>query len=192
MDFKWKKYFNIFLFSIEGREFYNNIFQSFCKANNITMFSVHSDLKSCVVERFNRTLMIRLQKHFDISGRFRFVDVLQDILKSYNNSLHRSIAMTPNQVNKFNEMDVWMQSNKDLWSPKKKHKRPNELKVNDFVRIRDLKNSFSKGYAANFSGNLYKVQSVQNTRPVTYKLFDSDGDPVMGAFYKEELSKVIV
>lgn len=174
-----------------GTEFYNKTFKNFLQENNITMFSVHSELKACVIERFNRTLMMRLQKHFDISKRFRYVDVLQDVIKSYNNSLHRTIGKTPNQVNKYNEMDTWIKINKDLWE-KKLPKNRDDIKVNDFVRIRESKSQFNKGYAANFSGKIYKVQSVQNTTPVTYKLFDSDGDSILGAFYKEELSKVII
>ena len=43
------------------------------------------------------------------------------------------------------------------------------------------------GYDKNFSLELFQVRQVQNTRPVTYKLQDSDGVDLPAGFYAQEL-----
>ncbi|ODM87099.1 putative uncharacterized transposon-derived protein F54H12.3, partial [Orchesella cincta] len=80
-----------YLSSDLGKEFFNKTFKTFLDINKIELFAVHSDKKACVVERFNRTLMERIQKYFDHSGKTKYIDVLQDIVHSYNESLHRTI-----------------------------------------------------------------------------------------------------
>ncbi len=38
-----------------GTEYYNKDFKTFLKANDINLFTVHSDKKAAIIERFNRT-----------------------------------------------------------------------------------------------------------------------------------------
>jgi len=171
-----------------GKEFFNKTFESFLKNNDIKMFSVHSDKKACVVERFNQTLMQRLQKFFDHSKSRRYIDVLQDIVSSYNNSRHRTIGIPPNSVNKYNEMDVWMKTNHDLYS--RKWKKTTDIKAGSFVRVKLPKSTFQKGYSASYSNEIYTVDKVLDTKPTTFKLIDKDGDSMLGSFYINELSPV--
>lgn len=171
-----------------GKEYYNKTFQNFLKANSIELFSVHSDKKAAIVERFNRTLMMRISKWFHFSGKFKYVDVLDRIIKSYNDSKHRTISCSPNQVTKYNEMDVWLQTHKDLIHRKSES---HNLNVGDFVRIKQVKGAFEKGYATSYSDKLYTISQVLNTRPVTYKLREGS-DELLGIFYHQELSKVLI
>lgn len=171
-----------------GKEYYNKTFQNFLKANNIQLFSVHSDKKAAIVERFNRTLMMRISKWFHYSGKFKYLDVLDNIIKSYNDSKHRTISRSPNQVTKYNEMDVWLQTHKDLIQRKSEL---HHFNVGDFVRIKKVKGAFDKGYAASYSNKLYTISQVLNTNPVTFKLKEGH-DELLGIFYPQELSKVLV
>jgi len=171
-----------------GKEFFNKTFEGFLKENDIKMFSVHSVKKACVVERFNQTLMQRMQKYFDFSKSHKYIDVLQDIVTSYNNSKHRTIGMSPNSVDKYNEMDVWLKTNKDLYS--KKWTRPKSITEGSFVRLKIPKSTFEKAYSASYSSDIYRVGKVLDTKPTTFKLIDKDGDCMLGSFYKEELSQV--
>src|SRR6218665_2265865 len=59
----------------------------------------NSDTKASVVERFNRTLKTKMWKYFTYKNNQRYIDVLQDLVHSYNNTYHRSINMTPTEVN---------------------------------------------------------------------------------------------
>lgn len=179
-----------FLQTDMGLEFENAKFRMLLSANDNKHFTVHSDKKASVVERFNRTLMMRLHKYFDYTGKFNYIDVLADILSSYNNSPHRTIGCSPNSVNKYNEMDVWLKTNKDLYT--KAYKKPKSVNVGDMVRIKVPKSTFQKGYEPNYSQDLYKVTEILSTKPVTYKLVDADGENLLGIFYSNEISKVIL
>ena len=59
--------------------------------------------KASVVERFNTTLKTKMYRYFTYKNTRRYVDVLDDMLHSYNNTYHRSIGMTPAEVNVDNE-----------------------------------------------------------------------------------------
>lgn len=172
-----------------GTEFYSADFKRNLKAHGIKMFSSFSELKACVVERFNQSLMMRLQKWFHFTKKKRYIDVLQDVMKAYNNSYHSTIKCTPNSVNKHNEMDIWLETNKDLW--KRKNRNHANLKAGDYVRLKIPKTTFEKGYAAKFTPEVYKISQVLQTSPVTYQVCNSDGETVKGIFYYEELSKVV-
>jgi len=53
----------------QGTEFFNRKFQAFLNVNNIRIYQNHSELKAAMVERFNRTLMMRIQKYFEFSKK---------------------------------------------------------------------------------------------------------------------------
>ncbi len=52
-------------------------------------------MKACVVERFNRTLRERMHKYFTCADNNKYINALDDLLQSYNNSYYRSINCTP-------------------------------------------------------------------------------------------------
>ena len=49
-----------------------------------------------------------MYRYFTASNTFRYLDVLQDLVKSYNNNYHRSIGMKPINVTKLNSKQVRM------------------------------------------------------------------------------------
>ena len=85
--------------SDEGKEFLNKKFQNYLEKNNIRFFtSKNRDIKCAIVERFNRTLKTKIWKYFSHSRKYRYIDVLQSIIKSYNKTYHSSIKMKPEEV----------------------------------------------------------------------------------------------
>jgi hypothetical protein len=52
-----------------------------------------------------------------------------------------------------------------------------------------MKSTFEKGYLPNWSEQLYVVDKVQNTIPVTYKLRNVLGEEIEGSLYEMELQK---
>ena len=81
-----------------GSEFYNNKFKSFLKENDIGMYSPFHEGKSVVAVRFIKTLKIKIYKHMTSIGKNVYIDVLDDIVKKYNNTVHSSIKMKPADV----------------------------------------------------------------------------------------------
>lgn len=76
------------------------------KKHNIVHFATGSDLKTSVVERFNRTLKERMWKYFTAHNTHRYVDIVQDLVKGYNYSYHKSIQMKPSEVSSENSLSL--------------------------------------------------------------------------------------
>ena len=64
-----------------------------------------------------------------------------------------------------------------------------KFKEGDHVRISKYKNIFDKGYAPNWSGEMFVVKKIKNTVPWTYVISDLNGEEIVGIFYEEELQK---
>ena len=60
----------------QGKEFYNHPFLNLLLRLKIKYFSVYSDHKCAIVERFNRTLKTRMFRSFTANGNRRWVDNL--------------------------------------------------------------------------------------------------------------------
>ncbi len=90
----------------QGSKFYNTSFLNLLKKHKIKHYSVYSEQKGAIIERFNRTLKTRMFRYFNSQGSHRWVDVLQDLINGYNNSKHRSTSFAPNDVSTTNESIV--------------------------------------------------------------------------------------
>ena len=162
-----------------GSEFYKNKFKSFLKENDIEMYSTFNEGKSVVAERFIKTLKSKIYKHMTIIGKNVYFDVLDDIVKKYNDTVHSSIKMKPKDVTDIKYVEYSEETNKK--DPK--------FKIGDNVRISKHKNIFAKGYAPNWNEELFVVNKIQNTVPWTYLFNDLIGEEIKGSFYEKELQK---
>lgn len=170
-----------------GSEFYNKYFKELINKYSINHYSTYSSLKASVVERFNRTLKNLMWKKFTINGSYNWKDMLQQLIKTYNNKRHSTIKIKPCEVNKNNEQHILQ----NIYKYKKSlSTKGAKFDVDDYVRISKYKSEFSKGYTPNYSTEIFKIYKVVQTEPVTYLLNDVDGKPILGGFYQEELVKV--
>ena len=174
----------------KGSEFYNSVFQKLLKDNNIRMYSTDSDLKASVVERFNRTLKEKMWRYFTFSGTKKWINVLPQLIKSYNNTYHRSIKRKPNQVNKKDQDEIFM----TLYNYSKSDGNHSNIKINfkvdDFVRLSKIKKTFEKGYTPNWTREIFKIDKIKATVPVSYKIKDLNNEELTGSFYEQELQKI--
>ena len=69
------------------------------------------------------------------------------------------------------------------------NKRNPKFKVGEHVRISKYKNIFAKGYAANWSEEIFLIKKVKNTVPWTHVINDLNGEEIAGSFYEKELQK---
>ena len=95
--------------------------------------------------------------------------------------------MTPTEASKKkNEGVVYFNLYGDMETLKQKAK----YKVGDKVRISKYKRKvFDKGYTPNWSEEIFTVDEIQSTVPVTYRLKDLRGEEIKGSFYQPELLK---
>ena len=132
--------------SDRGKEFYNNIFQDFLNKNNIKLYSRNSSYGAVFAERFNRSIRDLLKKPVFEKCDGNWIDVLPRITKQYNNRIHTSTKLTPIQASlKKNEGYVY----KNLLD--KRNKIKPKFQLNEFVRVADLKKTFSKGDMTHWS-----------------------------------------
>lgn len=172
-----------------GSEFINKNTQALFASKNIKWFATQNENKAQTVERFNSSLQQLMYRYFTANKTKRWLEVLPKLMENYNNSYHRSIKMTPVEASKAeNESAVWESLYGSLF-PLKKTKPT--FQVGDTVRIFKHRGKFKRGYTANFTNEWFRVSEVLQTAPPTYRLVDSDGEEIIGAFYAEELSRFI-
>ena len=170
----------------QGTEFMNRLFQSFLKEQNIGFYHTFNDTKASVVERFNRTLKNKMWKYFTWKNTLKYVDVLPELMNSYNNTYHRSIKTKPSLVSKNNEKEVWYTLYKD--EPTRKGYT---FEIGDQVRISKSKRLFDKGYLQSWNEEVFTISKRIPRNPRVYKLKEYDGDELEGTFYADELQKVV-
>ena len=163
-----------------GSEFFNKDFKAFCKSKDITLYHTYSGMKSVYVERFNRTLKEMMYKYFTEHNTDYYLDVLDDFINTYNNTIHSRTKIKP--------IDVYFNDKK----PQSKMKTFNDIqpkfKVGDYVRISRVKGTFEKGYTARWSKEVFEVEKVgKSNYPFMYSLQDLQGDEIVGKFYEQEI-----
>jgi len=125
-------------------------------------------------------------REFSARNTYNWVDMLDELVERYNNSYHRTIKMAPADVT---EQDEERLQEIHLANRLSVQRGPVKFRVGDWVRISGIKGVFTKSYYPLWSTELFKITKVCNTRPVTYKLQDYHGRPMLGGFYNEEISK---
>ena len=171
----------------KGTEFTNRVFQKFLKDRGIHFFTTHNEeTKASIVERFNRTLKTKMWKYFTHREVLTYVDVLQDMVDSYNRTVHRTIGLPPADVTWANQTVVAKRLyGRSGMSPKCK------FKPGDRVRLVKSKRTFKKGYLPSWTEELFTIVKCMETRPPVYVVKDDHDEILEGTFYGEELQKVI-
>ena len=163
----------------QGSEFYNQSFKYFLKINNIEMYSTYNEGKSIVAERFIKTLKNKIFKQMATISKNVYIDVLNDIVNKYNNTVHRTIKMKPIDV----VGDSYVEYNEDF------NKKGPKFKLHDHVKISKYKNIFAKVYVPNWSEEVFIVNEIKNTISWTYTVSALNGEKVIETFYEKELQK---
>jgi hypothetical protein len=170
----------------KGTEFYNKTFEDMLTKYNVKMFSTNSDKKAQIVERFNRTLRLRMGKLIDAQNSLRYIDKLQDLVDNYNNTIHSTIKLKPVDAVKPENYDLLISNYYKNFPINNKIK----YEVGDVVRIPIYLAAFTKEMTGKWSRELFKISKINNTLPVTYNIADLNNEPIKGTFYAEELQKI--
>ena len=101
---------------------------------------------------------------------------------------HSSVKMTPVEASKKkNQKKVWNNLYGDLIYLKPAKPK---FKIGDKVRISKYKRKvFDKGYTPNWTEEIFMIDKIIPTKPVTYNIVDLMGEPITGSFYEQELQK---
>jgi hypothetical protein len=175
----------------QGMEFFNKDVKSYLGKHNIELYFTNSEMKASIVERFNRTIKDKMWRFFEFNKSFNYIDILDDLIESYNNTYHRSIKTSPNKVSKKNEEKIFF----NLYGfSKDDDVEPGilniNLKIGDYVRVTKNKGIFGKGYENTWRKEIFQIDKILYTEPVVFLLKDLMDETVEGKFYYEELQKV--
>lgn len=173
-----------------GGEFLGSVVQTFLKKNNIQFrFTRNPDIKAALVERVMRTIKERMFRYFTHKNTKRYIDILQDIAKAYNFTIHTSTKMRPVDVTYSNAHLAYKNIQKRLPSLKKKFQP--KFAVGMYVRISRTKGTFEKGYEQNYSEEVFTIHRILRRQGIfIYELKDLNGEVLDGFFYPEELIRV--
>ena len=67
---------------------------------------------------------------------------------------------------------------------------PAKFKVGDKVRIIKKKKRFEKEYKPSWTDEIFIINKLNPTNPITYMLIDNNGENIIGSFYHEDLQHV--
>ena len=117
--------------------------------------------KAHTVERFNRTLKEHIQTRLDAMdlSRDKWTSQLEAVVNKYNNTVHSTIKMSPNDARKEGNK---LTASFNIWAQSKKYRVYPELKVGDEVRVMLTKDSKTKGDFPKWSNELYKLLHIKD------------------------------
>ena len=138
--------------------------------NGKILYPTENEEKPSVCERWNGTIKAKMWKEFTVQGNTQYLDILQKILSQYNSTKRSSIKMTPIEAcKKKSESTVYF----NLYGNMEQLSSKPRFKVGDKVRISKYKRKvFDKGYAPNWTEEIFLVDKIQSTNPITYGLKD--------------------
>jgi hypothetical protein len=177
-----------FIMADFGTEFYCKPMFDFLKSQDIKLYSKKSgDVKTPHLDRATLTIQNKLHRIFD---EFHTRDILTNLPKvvhSYNNSVNRSIGMTPAEALVPGKWSPQIDKRQQQMHPMEKIK----AKVGQFVRLLGQKQGHH-AYKGDWTFEVFKISRVKQKegRRPQYYVKDLTGEPVLGALYANEIQLV--
>lgn len=172
-----------------GKEFVGLGFQKALKRHKIYHFVSTSDEKCPIVERWNRTIKTRMWRYFTYKNTYRWLDILKDLINSYNHTFHRTLQCSPTEATQDSADEV----SKRLRARAKLQKLPVfKFNIGDHVRISEKKGIFEKGYWGNWTKEIFVISERSNKPLPTYKITDLNQQKIAGYFYESQLQKTVL
>ena len=89
-----------YIWSDKESAFFSKEMLKFFEDNNVKIHHIFSNLKAVFIERFNRSLRELMVKEFVKNDNTIWYNILQNLIKTYNNRYHHTIKMKPIDVSK--------------------------------------------------------------------------------------------
>ena len=92
-----------YIWSDQESAFFSRKMLKLFEDHNVKIYYTFSNLKPVFKEHFNRSLRELMMKEFVKNNNTIWYNILQNLIKTYNNIYHHTIKMKPINVNKSNE-----------------------------------------------------------------------------------------
>ena len=179
-----------------GQEFRNKQVNAYLKSQHIHHFyALNTETKANYAERLIKTLKHKLFRYMLKNRTQRYIDVLQDVVYSYNHTVHRSLGQSPASITKDNEGESRLKQYLLRRDKAKRSERQKKYKykIDQTVRLSHVRSIFDREYSQKWTGEIFKIHTRFRREGVpVYTILDWDGDRVEGTFYESELQAVNV
>ena len=141
--------------------FMSHSFKQLCDDNEmIQHFSQPGDYKSKgIVERFNRTLRLMMQKYMAAHHTVTYINVLSDLIDNYNHTVHRTLKKSPIDAIKNND-EYTTDRDKQTGKAKREPYNRDSINVDDKVRLLIKKGIFEKDTTHRWTKHIHTVVST--------------------------------
>ena len=180
----------------KGVEFMGNVSQDYFDEIGVEQWpAANDDIKANFAERVIRTLKSSVWSYMRKKKSYRYVDVLQDLVFSYNNTKHKTTGMKPYAVSKGDvESRLWWH----LYKPTQPYIKsrlgkpiPYLFKKGDHVRISHKAKTFQRSHDEKWTREIFLVRQAFSRLGIRkYRLTDLDSEDITGSFHEAELQKV--
>ena len=137
------------------------------------------------VEGFDGRLLDLIKETMYTECKICWLSHLAPSIEEYNNRKHGTKKMTPTEIS----------ADKKLIYPKNNINniqiQPPKFQIGGFVWVPDKRNLYSEGYTTNWNREIFKINQLNNTNPLTYTLEDENGEIIQGTYYQQELLKSV-
>jgi len=178
--------------SDSGTEYTARPVQNYLKEQGVKHIIAYNVYHANYAERVIRTLKGRLFKFFTSRQTHRYIDDLQKIVESYNNTKHSSIGMPPSQVTPENQQELYEKLYLPIEIARENTPVVFKFRVGDKVRVSYARRPFQRGYEQKWSEEIFLVDKRIPSHPPRYKLVDLQKEEIKGSFYENELQKANV
>ena len=175
------------------------IIDTYLKIEKVEHYISRNETKVAHAERLIKQLKKNLFKYMDENNTFRWIDVLDPIVHTYNNVYHRSIKMTPTQARNADQYALWTNQYFDppikekRKTTKRKNKQLYKFKVGDQVKVLADKRPFDREYSQRFTEETFTITDriMKQSIPM-YTIKDESNELITGKWFEAEMQKVIV
>jgi len=173
-----------------GGEFTGKKFQEMLREKGIAHITAYGHVKANYIERWNRTFQDKLYRWMYENNTLVFVNVIPELVRSYNNTVHSTTGFKPSEVTEKNSMELYEKVYIPILNKRAKTRPKWSFRIGQLVRLSLFKDKFKKGYAQKYSEEVFKVSARIPSHPPRYRIEDLKNEKVSGSFYTQELKAV--
>ena len=178
-----------------GMEFRSKEVNKYLQGHHIHhRYALNTETKANYAERVIKTLKHKLFRYLLKHNSKRYIDILQNVVHSYNHTVHRSLGAPPASISKRNEGESRLQQYMiRTKATKQQREKPFKYTEGQTVRVSHVKSVFDREYSQKWTGELFTIhQRFKRYGLPVYRLKDWSGEAIEGTFYEPELQIVHV